>query len=128
MIEGSVRPYWTDEEMSVLRNNRTLSARELTELLPGRTEKAINAVRERNNLRKVWLAHELEVLRDNQHLTATELVPLLPGRPKKMIQRFRVKVNYPYVRPAPKPKHRSPKNIPQQPRRLIRAAGCDLNY
>ncbi|MCA1379468.1 hypothetical protein I6F34_01365 [Bradyrhizobium sp. BRP05] len=116
--------------MSILRNNRTLGARELMELLPGRSEKAINAQRERYNLRKSWLAHEVDVLRDNQHLTATELMPLLPGRPRKLIQSFRVKVNYPYVRPTPKPKPKRSRVIakPSTKRRLIPAAGCDLNF
>jgi len=131
---------WTDAEDQVLRDNRTLSAKALAELLPGRTVKAISARRLRKKLRKVWLAHELDILKDGQHTPSWKLAELLPGRTVSTIQNARKKFGWPLIRTKPKPERpirptlakveqptKQPQAKPAQ-RKLIRAAGCGLNY
>jgi hypothetical protein len=114
---------WTDAEHNVLRNNRTLTSRQLTELLPGRSEKAIANARERRNLRKAWLIGELETLENNRHVPSWKLAEMLPGRTVCTIQSHRKKFGFPLIRGKPKqPKPTKPPKPVE--RKLIKAAGC----
>lgn len=66
-----------------------MSARLLTEMLPGRSAKAISKRSRRLGIFKVWDRDEKAVLFDNPYLTARQLQRLLPGRSIKSIQNQR---------------------------------------
>ncbi|SHH04398.1 hypothetical protein [Bradyrhizobium erythrophlei] len=109
------RPGWTEAELNVLRNNRTLSVKKLLPLLPGRTEKAVHHKRLKAKLRKCWLYNELEVLRTNTDKSSAELVPLLPGRARKVITMKRKELGWPYQSPPKTPKGKYTKHIQPKP-------------
>jgi hypothetical protein len=120
---GRFANVWTDAEYDVLRNNRTMTSRQLIELLPGRSEKAISNARERKNLRKAWLIGELEILENNRHVPSWKLAELLPGRTVSTIQSHRKKIGFPLIRGKPK-QPKPPTQAKPVKRKLIRAAGC----
>lgn len=95
---------WTERELNVIRENPALTAKEIADLLPGRTDKAISVVRSRYNMpvnvkrrpgRKgskniqgmlkangveEWSEAEEKVIIDNQDSKGKQLMKLLPGR------------------------------------------------
>ncbi|WP_315729877.1 hypothetical protein [Bradyrhizobium sp. SZCCHNRI2010] len=103
---------WTIAEDDILRDNRHLSGKELMNLLPERTEKAIFARSRRLGVYKTWDRHEKTVLFDNPHLTARELMALLPGRSLKAIQNQRDQLGLTFVR-----------NTRERPRRSLMRSG-----
>jgi hypothetical protein len=115
---------WTEAEYDVLRNNRTLTSRQLMKLLPGRSEKAIANARERKGLRKAWLIGELEILQNNRHVPAWKLSEMLPGRTESAIQSHRNKFGWPFIRPTKPKTPKPPKPAKPVKMKLIKAAGC----
>lgn len=93
-----MRFFWTTKELKVLKDNRTLSSKAISELLPGRSPKAVAAKRHYSDLRKIWLAHELDILRNGQHTSTVDLVKLLPDRTYKTIERARHKFGWPRIK------------------------------
>ncbi len=75
---------WTDEEISILKNNSNKSLRELAELLPGRTIGGIQPKRLKIGLPKKnefvnWSKEEIAILFEHgPHLSVFELAPMLP--------------------------------------------------
>jgi hypothetical protein len=120
---GRFANVWSESEYDVLRNNRTMTSRQLMELLPGRSEKAISNARERKNLRKAWLIGELETLENNRHVPSWKLSEMLPGRTVSTIQSHRKKIGFPLIRGKPK-QPKPPTQAKPVKRKLIRAAGC----
>jgi hypothetical protein len=77
---------WSDAEDQVIRDNRRLPAKEIAELLPGRSVRAIATRSRRIGVFKVWDRNEKTILFDNSNMTARQLQRLLPGRSIKSIQ------------------------------------------
>ncbi|TYO65453.1 hypothetical protein FXV83_16085 [Bradyrhizobium hipponense] len=94
---------WRPEEDAILKDNRVLSAKELTRLLPGRTQRAISARSLRLGIIKLWLDSELDVIRNHPNKTARQLMELIPGRTVKSIQWQRRKMGLTYVPLTHKP-------------------------
>jgi hypothetical protein len=88
---------WTAAEDQVIADNISLSAKELENLLPRRTEKAISHRRLRTGLRKEWAQDELETIRNNPHLTAKQIHAELPHRSVQAIRSQRFKLGLRYV-------------------------------
>ena len=81
---------WTKAEQEILASNvQKLTPRELTELLPGRTSKAILARAHRTKVAmrfNWWEKDEDEIIAANAaNMSARELMGLLPGRSRSAI-------------------------------------------
>lgn len=83
--------FWTSREDEILRNTIDLTARQLTELLPGRTVSSITQRRIKLKLstdfrRSPWTSAEDEIIRRTVNLTARQVTDLLPGRTLEAIK------------------------------------------
>lgn len=88
------REYWSPEEDEILRNNKDMPTKKLTELLPGRSKSSINGRRHSLGIKSrknhVWTQTDLDILAAHPELTNRELqTRFFPGLTESMVQRKR---------------------------------------